>query len=66
LAGSVDASGDLTRKHGSDKGGLEHKAGKRSEGDRAMGYEISAADTIMGDESSWDKSGEEVSDMTIE
>ena len=66
LADNVDASGDLTRKHGSDKGGLEHKAGKRSEGDRAMGYEISAADTIMGDESSWDKSGEEVSDMTIE
>lgn len=63
LADNTDASGDLTRKHGSDKGGLEHKAGKRSEGDRAMGFEISRADTIMGDEATWDTSGE---DTTID
>jgi hypothetical protein len=66
LADNTDASGDLTRKHGSKKGGLEHQAGKRSEGDRAMGFEISGSDTIVGDESTWDKSGEDVSDMTIE
>ncbi len=66
MADNVDESGDLTRKEGTSKGGLEHRAGKRAEGDKAMVFEISAADEIVSDEASWDNSGEPAGDMTIE
>jgi hypothetical protein len=62
LAQNVDFAGDVTRKDGTQKDGMEFRAGKRSSEGKQMGIEITGTDQVIYD----DSQAEDMSDLTTE